>query len=207
MISEDAGVNNLNMQSLPGPNASDLVDTLAEVRIRVFSEWPYLYAGTLSYEREYLATYFDCDDALVLIARDGDQVIGVSTALPLAAAESDMRAPFEAASIDVGQWLYFGESVVLPEYRGHGLGVGFFAERESHAMALGLEHCTFCSVERPDDHPARPQHYFGNERFWENRGYQPMDLRCQYEWPDIGATQPTAKPMRFWQRRLPATIA
>lgn len=197
-------MNSLTIQSLTGPAARDLVDTLAEIRIRVFQEWPYLYAGNRAYERRYLTTYFDCTDALVLVARDGDTVVGASTALPLTAAEADMQAPFEQAGHHLDDWLYFGESVVLPAYRGKGLGVGFFAERESHALALGLGHCTFCAVERPTDHPARPAHYLGNERFWQNRGYRRLPLQCSYAWPDIGESQTTDKTMRFWGRKLPS---
>ena len=197
-------MNSLTIQSLTGPAARDLVDTLAEIRIRVFQEWPYLYAGNRAYERRYLTTYFDCTDALVLVARDGDTVVGASTALPLTAAETDMQRPFQQAGHCLDDWLYFGESVVLPAYRGKGLGVGFFAERESHALALGLGHCTFCAVERPTDHPARPAHYLGNERFWQNRGYRRLPLQCSYAWPDIGESQTTDKTMRFWGRKLPS---
>ena len=203
-VGENTAVSSLKIQSLAGPDARELVDELAQIRIRVFREWPYLYDGSLLYERGYLTTYFDCAEALVLVARDNDKIVGASTALPLAAAEPDMQAPFQQAGHPLDEWLYFGESVVLPAYRGQGLGLGFFAERESHALSLGLQHCTFCAVERPAAHPARPAHYIGNERFWENRGYRPLPLQCRYAWPDIGDAQSTNKTMRFWGRTLPS---
>lgn len=193
----------LTIQALRGADATPWLDAIAQLRIDVFREWPYLYAGNLPYEQSYLRTYFDCPDSIVLLALDDDALVGASTALPLAAAEAEMQAPFIQAGISTDDWLYFGESVVLDTYRGRGLGVGFFAERESHALALGLKRCTFCAVERPETHPAKPPHYIGNERFWTNRGYTPMDLVCHFAWPDIGATEPTDKPMRFWERTLP----
>ncbi len=194
------------IKTLSGQAASAHADTLARLRIEVFREWPYLYDGSEAYERDYLTTYFQCPQSLILVAWAGQQIVGASTALPLADADPDMQAPFIQAGLSLTEWLYFGESVVLPEYRGLGLGVGFFAERESHALSLGLRYCTFCAVERPNDHPARPRHYFGNERFWENRGYLPMDLRCHFDWPDIGSDATTDKPMRFWKRELPEGV-
>ena len=82
-VGENTAVSSLKIQSLAGPDARELVDELAQIRIRVFREWPYLYAGSLSYERGYLTTYFDCAEALVLVARDNDKIVGASTALPL----------------------------------------------------------------------------------------------------------------------------
>lgn len=175
---------------------------LASLRMRVFREWPYLYDGDLEYERRYLQRYLLSERSLVLLAHDGDQLVGASTALPLIEAEADMRAPFEAAGVDLSECLYFGESVVLPAYRGQGLGVAFFEQREQHARDLGLSRCTFCAVLRPDSHPARPLDYRGNEAFWLRRGYTPTDLQCGFDWQDLGDSELTRKQMRFWTRDL-----
>ena len=58
------------------------------------------------------------------IDEDGDDetVVGASTGLPMIAADEAFRAPFIAAGIDPARVFYFGESVLLPEYRGQGIG-------------------------------------------------------------------------------------
>lgn len=121
------------IKTLSGQAASAHADTLARLRIEVFREWPYLYDGSEAYERNYLTTYFQCPQSLILVAWAGQQIVGASTALPLADADPDMQAPFIHAGLSLTEWLYFGESVVLPEYRGLGLGVGFFAEQIGRA--------------------------------------------------------------------------
>ena len=68
--------------------------------------------------------------AVVVAARDGDAFVGAATALPMAETTAEERAPFEAAGWAVDRICYFGESVLLPRYRGQGAGVRFFAERE-----------------------------------------------------------------------------
>jgi hypothetical protein len=58
-----------------------VLDEVARLRIEVFREWPYLYDGTLDYERDYLAHFADAEDALIVAARDGDSVVGAATAV------------------------------------------------------------------------------------------------------------------------------
>lgn len=194
----------LRIESLQGAAIAGQLDALADVRIKVFRAFPYLYEGSRDYERHYLQTYIDCPRSLAILVWDGDRCVGASTVLPLADAGADAQAPFLAGGHEIDEIDYFGESVLLPEYRGFGVGVKFFELREAHAAALGLKVCAFCAVQRPDDHPLKPAGYVPNDRFWGKRGYvKAPEIVTTFSWPDIGDTESTAKPMTFWLRRLP----
>lgn len=194
----------LRIESLQGAAIAGQLDALADVRIKVFRAFPYLYEGSRDYERHYLQTYIDCPRSLAILVWDGDRCIGASTVLPLADAGADAQAPFLAGGHAIDEIDYFGESVLLPAYRGFGVGVKFFELREAHAAALGLKVCAFCAVQRPDDHPLKPAGYVPNDRFWGKRGYvKAPEIVTTFSWPDIGDTESTAKPMTFWLRRLP----
>lgn len=193
----------LRVQPLRGAAIRSELPALASLRLQVFRDWPYLYEGTLDYERRYLDTYAQCAESLAVLVWDGDDCVAATTALPMRAAEAAMREPFEQRGEAVDELLYFGESVVLPSHRGRGLGVAFFEQREAHARALGLVRCAFCAVERPEEHPLKPAHYAGNEGFWGRRGYTPTELRCHFDWQDIGEAAPSRHTLRYWQRRLP----
>jgi GNAT superfamily N-acetyltransferase len=193
----------LRIEQRSGVGLAAVLEPLAQLRIAVFREWPYLYQGSADYEMRYLDTYVRCPRSLAVLVWDGPDCVGASTALPLADADEATRAPFEAAGHPQADIHYFGESILLRDYRGRGLGVKFFDLREAHARELGLRHCAFCAVQRPEDHPARPAGYVPNDAFWTRRGYRPQpDLHTTYEWPDIGETRSTAKPMRFWMKTL-----
>ncbi|GAC1629984.1 MAG: GNAT family N-acetyltransferase [Nevskia sp.] len=195
----------LRIELLRGHEIAPRLDALAEVRIAVFRAFPYLYEGARDYEAKYLRTYIDCPRSLAILVWDGARCIGASTVLPLADAGMDAQAPFRAGGHDIAAIDYFGESVLLPEYRGRGLGVTFFELREAHAAEHGLAVCAFCSVQRPDNHPAKPAGYVPNDRFWTRRGYSPApSITATFSWPDIGATESTAKPMTFWLRTFAA---
>ncbi|ANE42549.1 GNAT family N-acetyltransferase [Deinococcus puniceus] len=182
---------------------------LARLRQQVFRAFPYLYEGDAEYEENYLRTYLNAPGTVVVLARtDGGRVVGASTALPLLQETQDIQAPFSGPEFDPPEFdrsdvLYLGESVLLHEFRGQGIGHQFFEVREAHARALGLGVTAFCAVQRDEAHPARPADFRPLNAFWMARGYtERPDLHTQMTWRDVGETQETAKDMRFWVKRL-----
>jgi len=174
---------------------------LARLRINVFRDFPYLYAGSLDYEQRYLTTYLAADGAALIIAKAGEKIIGASTCLPLASETPNIQKPFLKNGMDVTSIMYFGESVLEPAYRGQGIGVKFFKAREAHAKNFSL--ATFCAVNRPPDHPARPTDYAPLDKFWQKRGFEKqVHLTCEMEWTDIGHTTQTTKTLTFWTKTL-----
>ncbi|MGE9296588.1 MAG: GNAT family N-acetyltransferase, partial [Puniceicoccales bacterium] len=77
------------IKTFTGPEVARYRDALARLRITVFRDFPYLYEGTLDYERGYLQTYLDCPECLFVLVFDGDEVVGASTALPMSAEVDD----------------------------------------------------------------------------------------------------------------------
>jgi len=176
---------------------------VAALRVAVFRDWPYLYAGDMDYEREYLSAYAASPRSVFVLAFDGDRVVGAATGLPLADDAVAFQQPFRAQGIDVGKVFYFGESVLLSAYRGRGIGHAFFDGREAHARTLGgFAMTAFAAVDRDGDDPRRPAGHRGNEAFWTKRGYarQP-GLSMQLEWDELDVGE-CVHALTFWTRRL-----
>ncbi|KAF0675644.1 GNAT family N-acetyltransferase [Profundibacterium mesophilum] len=193
----------VDIRILKGDDVEPQLDALARLRIKVFHDFPYYYDGDYAYERAYCETYRDNERAILVGAFDGQTLIGAATGTPLEDHEPQYVQPYAEAGYEVDQIFYCAESVLLPEYRGHGLGHAFFDQREKHAVALGRRYATFCSVMRPDDHPARPEDYQPLDGFWEKRGYARMDdMTTYYHWRDRGEDQETIKQMQIWMREL-----
>jgi len=179
------------------------LDDLARLRITVFREWPYLYDGTLDYERDYLTAFLDAPDAALIVARSGDLIIGAATASPMAGQDAAVRRPFEEAGRDVSRLFYFGESVLLKPYRGQGLGHAFFDARERAAREAGANATCFCGVVRPPDHPLRPADARDLGPFWRKRGYTPLEgLLANFSWKDIDESEETSHALQFWHKTL-----
>src|SRR5690348_8604099 len=126
----------ITFETLSGAALVPHLDKVANLRIAVFRDWPYLYEGDAAYEREYLDAYVQSPRSVVVLARAGDAVIGASTGIPLPEDSVEFQQPFHERGIDVSKVFYCGESVLLPQYRGRGIGHAFFDAREAHARAL-----------------------------------------------------------------------
>ena len=192
------------MANYTGPGVASLLPALANLRTEVFRDWPYLYDGDVVYEQEYLSVYAANPRAMLAVAFDGDNIIGASTCLPMIDAAPEIRTPLEAQGLDPNRYFYFGESVLLAAYRGHGLGVKFFAAREAHAVADAVcDHALFYAVRRAADHPTRPPDAKPLDDFWRNRGYSPVPgLNCQMSWREIGMASETTHTLNAWSKPL-----
>jgi GNAT superfamily N-acetyltransferase len=182
------------------PHLSDL----AALRMAVFRDWPYLYEGDAAYERDYVATYAASARAAIIVARDGGRIVGASTCLPLTDEAAAMQEPFRAAGFDPAAICYFGESVLLADYRGRGAGVAFFEAREAQArMHPGVQYAAFCAVIRDATDPRRPAGAVPLDEFWRHRGFAPHPgLVCTLHWREIGGDDEVENRLQAWVKPL-----
>jgi GNAT superfamily N-acetyltransferase len=195
----------LRFETLRGTALHPLLPALARLRIEVFRDWPYLYDGDAAYEQRYLQAYSGSPGAAVVVCRAGEEVVGAATCEPMTEGHAPVRAAFQAAGLDPRDHCYFGESVLLPRFRGRGAGVRFFTEREAHARRLGLRRAAFCAVLRDAADPRRPADHVPLDEFWRRRGYTPRpDLTVSFDWKELGATEETPHLLSFWIKDLAA---
>ncbi|MEO5626021.1 MAG: GNAT family N-acetyltransferase [Dokdonella sp.] len=199
-----------DVRTFSGVQIAAHLDAVANLRITVFRDWPYLYAGDREYDKKYLATYAQSPGSLFVLAFDGEQVIGASTGIPLADETAAFQLPFLQQQIRLANVFYFGESVLLADYRGYGLGHRFFDERERYARNVGgFTMTAFCSLERDNNDPRRGDGTRSNDLFWIKRGYRRQhDMMCSLDWQEVGCQEISAHSLSFWLRALePAKAA
>ena len=195
------------IRPLTGSEIYAALNDLAQLRIQVFAAYPYLYDGDgdgdVDYEAGYLREFMAAPDALLVAAISDGRIIGAATASPARANKDKLDAPFAEFGIDTATSFYFGESILLPEFRGQGIGNAFFDYREVHALACGATAAHFAAVVRPDDHPARPIDYVPLDAFWRKRGYAPLTgLISNLAWKEHGEADESPKLMQHWARQL-----
>ncbi len=196
-------MNEFRYERLSGKQIAPHLDDLAQLRIEVFREFPYLYDGDEAYERHYLQTYVDSTRSICSLVYDGDSLVGATTGLPMSDETAEFKKPFADAKCDIPRIFYCGESVLKKSHRGRGIYKHLFRAREEHAKALGFELATFCCVQRPDDHPLRPHDYVPLNAIWVRFGYsEHAELETEYVWKDIDRSEPQPKRMRFWLKSL-----
>lgn len=193
----------LKIICLKGQKALPFISDLAQLRIKIFREYPYLYEGDVEYENNYLRTYVDCSESFIVLVKDKERVVGVSTAVPLQFEMAECKKPFLDHGMVITEIFYLGESVLLPEYRGQGIYKSFFKERESAAREYGAKTTAFCAVERSEQDLRKPKDYVPLDTIWRHFGYEKHPELCAYfEWKEIGEKAQSPKPMHFWLKRL-----
>src|SRR5690606_8870762 len=193
----------LTVVPVTGAGLAEVIPELARLRIAVFRAFPYLYDGDAEYEADYLSAFAAAEGALVVVARDGTDIVGAATAAPLAAQDAAWRKPLASAGFDIGRTFYFGESVLLESYRGRGIGHAFFDHREAQARALGAATAAFCSVVRGQDHRARPATYRPLDSFWRKRGDAPLNgVTAWFDWKTVGGLEEEPHELQYWTRSL-----
>jgi GNAT superfamily N-acetyltransferase len=193
----------IRVQSFYGKEIEKYILDLARLRMTVFRDFPYLYEGNLEYEKKYLDIYTKTPESVVVVAFDNDLIIGAASAMPLSQEADYVQEPFLKNNLDIKTIYYFAESVLLKEYRGLRLGHAFFDGREAAALKFGFNDVYFCGVNRPSDHPLRPNDFRPLDEFWNKRGYKKCDhLKSIFMWPDLCEVKDSPKEMIYWNKKL-----
>ena len=180
------------------------LEALAELRIEIFREFPYLYDGSFEYEKNYLKTYVNSPESIAVLVFDGDRMVGASTGLPMEDEIDEFKAPFLQNGYHPDRIFYCGESILKHNYRGQGIYSAFMNNRENHAKQIGrFDTICFCGVVRPNNHPLRPDDYHPLDPIWTKFGYQKYpELTTYYHWKDLDEKTESAKKMVFWLKPL-----
>ena len=193
----------INEQLLTGAAIADALDDLATLRLGIFQEYPYLYRGRREDELQYLGSYAKVSDACAILCRDGSSVVGAVTGMPLIQESAQMQNAFAGTSLPLEEIYYVGELLFLPNYRNGGLGGALLSRLESHIRNLGdYRKLTCATVERPDDHPLRPQDYQPITRFLDRTGFVRLTgVSMHFAWRETDGIK-REHLMQFWLKDL-----
>ncbi|HAB99118.1 MAG TPA: GNAT family N-acetyltransferase [Parachlamydiales bacterium] len=190
----------MKIKTLLGKEIIPYIPKIAELRIAIFREYPYLYEGEMSYEERYLLMYSQTSHAMLVIAEDDHRVVGAVTGLPLTESMEEIKDLFLNKHIPSERIFYLGEIVLLQEYRKKNIGYLMYQQFEKAIKEMGLyEKIALCEVVRAKNDLRKPPNYQSLNRFWERQGdLKRPDLIANFSWKEIGAAKETKKPMVFW---------
>lgn len=192
------------LKILHGKEIEPYLETIATLRIEIFREFPYLYDGSMDYEKKYLKTNIRSPESIAVLVFDEDQMVGASTGLPMDDETAEFKSSFLRHGYHPDRIFYCGESILKKNYRGRGIYSTFMSEREKHATGIGrFETICFCGVERPVNHPLRPDDYHPLDPIWTKFGYQKHpELNTHYHWKDVNEMSESPKKMVFWLKSI-----
>ncbi len=195
--------NTLKLVTLRGVEITPYVTSIAKLEMEIFSEYPYLYEIELSGQINYVKRFAECEQGIVVLAMEADNIAGLSTGIPLLFDTEPFKKPFIDNCINIERVFYLGETLLLPEYRGKGIYRHLFAKREAMALEHGYSICAFISVERSPDDPRQPVNYMPLDAVWQHFGYKKHpELSLEFEWRDVGENNSSKKKLVYWIKEL-----
>jgi hypothetical protein len=176
------------IKTFQGKEIAPFLDELAQFRIKFFRHFPYLYEGDLAYEKAYLNDYVQDKNAIMIAAFVEDNLVGFVTGIPLMSSAEivkDAETKFAMVGLNPHKLYYIGEGIISPKYRSYGIAHSFGPKFEKKVIEMGYEGCAFLMVDRPDDHPLKPENYPNLALQMKHFGYNNIGITSEMEWPTI----------------------
>lgn len=194
----------IHVRTFIGPALRTYLHSIAKLRMDVFREYPFLEEPDLSLETARLKRYLASKESIAVLVFDNTTLVGVSLGIPLALEREEIQKPFLNRFHDISTYYYFGESVLLKQYRNRGISHHFFDVREMHVKhLLKYKHICFFDPVRPESDPFKPADYLPLHDFWRKRGYvHCTDLHCSLIWKGPNEDEPSEKALTFWIKDL-----
>ena len=193
------------MKVFNGIEAGEFIDQIGRLRISMFAEFPYLYKGTIEDERAYLPIYCNSRNSRIILFFDQDQLVGFSSSVPLVEEYEVVQEPFIANNIDRNQYLYVGEIMLLKEYRSFNNVYDIIKIHDISAREQGFSFLTALTVDREENHPAKPEGYRDLAKLWQKCGWeQPLNLKAKIEYPRVDLGTYGINMLSVWTRKVQA---
>lgn len=199
----------MKIEILIGKKILPVIDEVANLRIKLFRDFPYLYVGNLEYEKEYLKIYSNQEEALLIVFKnEKNNIVGVATGAPFSETDelfSEARAEFKRNNLDPTEGYYIGEALILPEYQGKFFSYDLIRQIERQIKSSGYHYVCFMTVERDPNDPRRPTHYKDIEKIWQRLNYQKTNIRMHSTYPTLqsdGSIKEVENEMVFWIKQL-----
>lgn len=194
----------IHVRSFTGGGLKPYIHSVAKLRMEVFKDYPYFEDPDLDRETLYLRKISSNKETIGVLIFDNTTLVGASLGYPLSMEEASLQLPFNERRLDTASYFYFGNSALLRQYRGRGIGHHFFDAREAHvAHYKKYKHICFCVPDCPEPDPNRPKDFVPLVDFWRKRGYVPHpEIKGTLSWKKIDESCPSKKPMSFWIKDL-----
>lgn len=194
-----------SIRLLKGKEIQRHLPSVANLRLRVFKEYPYLLESDPAEALEYLSLYATAKDSLLVTATSNNELVGTVAGIPLNTTAAIIQKVFKDNHQTLEQWFYIDEIVIAPQWRNRGLARVFLRALEDHAKETGHRFTTFCAIHRPSNHPSRPRGFMPLDDYFASLGYERLpECKLDLDWVDIGEGRSSTKKMVFWYKDLSA---
>jgi GNAT superfamily N-acetyltransferase len=190
-----------------GISTAPYLQTLSDLRLEAFKEFPYLYVGNIEDEVSYAQLYTSAPEGILVIAFQDETIAGLYSGLPLNASGAFISAWHDKLieeGVDLTNYFYAGELIVKPAFRKKGLGAQLMTRLIQEVDAMGFSGFMGVTAIRAYDHPLRPQGYFDTDAIWGKYGLEKIPVVLTGTWPTLqldGSIKVEDNQLACWIRK------
>lgn len=177
--------NSYSIKLLTKEEVTPLLPFVANLRINIFREYPYLYEGNFKEEMDDLEHCAKLPKNALAIAYHEDTPVGFLYGIPLVEFaphfENSVLDLFKEKNLEPESCYYFADIIILPEHRGNNLSKKLFDALEMYAQEQGYRSASFIT-ESHESHPLKPINYKSLDPLWNSLQYKKTDLTSYGSW-------------------------
>jgi len=185
-----------------------LLPFVANLRVNIFRNYPYLYDGNIAEEMENLEKYAQHNNSALAIAYCNETPVGFLCGSDLmhysVHFENSIEDLFKSGNLHAKNYYYCADIIILPEHRGKYLAPQLFDAIENYAQQKGYTASCFIT-EHHENHPLKPHDHKSLVPLWNNLNYQKSALITYATWQTYqldGTIKSEQHPLIFWLKTL-----
>lgn len=194
----------MKLQVIRGHQFQKYLHAVADLRMSIFREYPYLYDSDMQSELDYLKGYSTSKNSLLIIVQDQEKVVGALTGIPLGEMDKAFLPPFVKGHLPIRSIFYLGEMLLLKEYRGKKLGYKMYKTFEDLVKQTGqYKMIAIAEVIRDKNDPRKPKHYIPARKLWEKLGFvEHPEMIMQFSYKQVDSAGKVPNSLVFSFREL-----
>lgn len=192
------------MHVLKGKELLSNIPELTKLRLTIYREYPYLYEGDPLFEESYVSLFANSSDALLIVAKVGNRIVGALSGLPLDSAQKEIQDVFLASKMKLKECYALCDVVVLKEYRNRRVATILYEEFANQLRKMKrYKKVVLWQIVRAQDDPKRPNDYFSPDNFFGKQGFKKHpEYTCVLRWKEISEKEERAHRFEFWLKDL-----
>jgi len=191
-----------------GSDLQSLFPFMAKLTCEVFSQYPYLYAGSASEVYPYMDAITNHPHSATAVAYYNNIPVGFLSGVNLLHQDplfSNSIIPLLTnSSYNPKECYYFSSIIIEPEHRGKHLSPKIFSALETYASNNGYTICCL-GTESHEVHPMKPENYRTLGSLWTKLGYIQSSITAHSSWSTFQANGSIANqqhPLNMWFKKL-----
>ncbi|HQS84307.1 MAG: hypothetical protein B7Y25_05090 [Alphaproteobacteria bacterium 16-39-46] len=191
-----------------GPEILSYIETLADMRLEAFFEYPYLYVGKREDELSYVKSYALSPQGLLIVAFKNEKIAGICSGIPLNFENSPLKPwhkKLEKEGLEIEMLYYGGEIIVKPQFQKQKACFLLMTQFIEAVKEMKFSKIIGITCIRAKDHPLCPPKYFGPESIWEKMGGEKTNIILSSHWStrqENGSLKKQKNNLAVWIKRL-----